>query len=474
MRTLLLLIASGSAAMALAADCESLASLKLENTTVTLAQMVAAGTFTPPRSALPAINTNRSAASYKEMPAFCRVQGIIKPAPDSEIQFEVWLPASGWNGKYFGIGNGGFGGSVQYDLLGASVKNGYASSSTDTGHEGTPREADWALNHYERIIDYAYRSIHETAVKSKSVIQKYYGGNPKHSYFAGCSNGGRQALLEAQRYPLDYDGIIAGAAVNYWTHNVAGFVWNQQALDGAKIPASKMAALQNATLAACDAKDGLKDGVIDRPNKCHFDPSVLLCKGADSDACFTGPQVRALQKIYDGPKNSKGSIYPGYLPGGEDGPGGWNRYITGPHPDQGAYAMGFYGDMVFSNADWDYKTFDWDRDVNIAVDKFAGSFNAVNPDLKAFKDHGGKLLIYHGWSDPAIAPTNAIHYYESVEAKMGTKATAAFAQLYMVPGMQHCGNGPGPNSFGTNPSILPSDARSKLNSSLQYRHDRTR
>ena len=213
-----------------------------------------------------------------------RVQGIIKPAPDSEIQFEVWLPASGWNGKYFGIGNGGFGGSVQYDLLGASVKNGYASSSTDTGHEGTPREADWALNHYERIIDYAYRSIHETAVKSKSVIQKYYGGNPKHSYFAGCSNGGRQALLEAQRYPQDYDGIIAGAAVNYWTYNLAGFVWDQQALDGAQIPASKMAALQNAALAACDAKDGLQDGIIDHPNKCYFDPSVLLCKGADSDA----------------------------------------------------------------------------------------------------------------------------------------------------------------------------------------------
>ena len=240
MRTLLLLIASGSAAMALPADCESLASLKLENTTVTMAQMVAAGAFTPPRSALPAINTNRSAASYKELPPFCRVQGIIKPAPDSEIQFEVWLPASGWNGKYFGIGNGGFGGSVQYDLLGASVKKGYASSSTDTGHEGTPRNADWALNHYDRIIDYAYRSIHETAVKSKSVIQKYYGGNPKHSYFAGCSNGGRQALLEAQRYPQDYDGIIAGAAVSYWTHNVAGFAWDQQALDGAQIPATKM------------------------------------------------------------------------------------------------------------------------------------------------------------------------------------------------------------------------------------------
>jgi feruloyl esterase len=459
MKTLLLLVASASATVALGADCENLASLKLENTTIKSAQTVAAGAFTPPAGVR---------GNYKELPEFCRVEGVIKPAPDSEIQFEVWLPASGWNGKYFGIGNGGFAGSVQYTLLAASVKNGYAASSTDTGHQGSPTKADWALNHYDKIIDYAYRSIHETAEKSKSVIQKYYGGNPKHSYFAGCSNGGRQALLEAQRFPEDYDGIIAGAAANDWTHNIAGFVWDQQALDGAEIPASKMAALENATLNACDANDGVKDGVIDQPDKCHFDPSVLLCKGADSDTCFTAAQVQALRKIYEGPRNSKGPIFPGYLPGAEDGPGGWNRWITGPHADQGEYAKGFFGDMVFSNPDWDYRTFEWNRDMKITDDKFARSFNAVDPNLKAFKDRGGKLLIYHGWSDAAIAPTNAIHYYESVQARMGKQAAAEFVQLYMVPGMQHCGGGPGPNSFGTNPSMLPSDAQHSLTIALDH------
>jgi hypothetical protein len=453
MKKILLVMYPLTAGLAVAADCEGLSSLKLANTTVTAAQTVAAGAFTAPAG---------GRGSYSDLPAFCRVQGVIKPAADSEIEFEVWLPASGWNGKYFGIGNGGFAGSIQYNLLGASIKNGYASSSTDTGHKGSATSADWALNHYEKIIDFAYRSIHETAEKSKTVIQKYYGGNPKHSYFAGCSNGGRQALLEAQRYPTDYDGIIAGAAANFWTHNIAGFVWDQQALEGAQIPPAKMAAIETATLAACNGKDG----VIDQPDKCHFDPSTLLCKGAESDSCLTAAQVGAMQKIYQGPKNSKGSVFPGYLPGAESGQGGWSRWITGPEAAQAAYAKGFFADMVFSKADWDFRTFDWDRDMKIADDKLAGSFNATDPNLKPFKDNGGKLLIYHGWADTAIAPVNAINYYESVAAKMGKKPTADFVQLYMVPGMQHCGGGPGPNSFGTNPSATPSDADHSLTIAL--------
>lgn len=444
---------------AFGADCSGLSSLKLDHTTIKSAQVVAAGAFPSPVQ-------GRGADSYKELPEFCRVQALITPVAGSEIPFEVWLPTSGWNGKYFGIGNGGFAGSIQYNLLAASIKNGYASSSTDTGHQGSATKADWALNQPERIIDYAYRSIHETALKSKSVIAKFYGGNPRHSYFAGCSNGGRQALLEAQRYPADYDGIISGAAANYWTHNIAGFAWDQQALDGAAIPASKMAALQQATLAACDAKDGLKDGLIDQPDKCHFDPSVLLCKGAESDSCLTSGQVGALKKIYAGPSNSKGPLFPGYLPGAEDGGGGWNRWVTGPNADQGAYAQGFFGDMVFSKPDWSYKTFDWDRDMKITDDKFASVFNATNPDLKAFKDHGGKLLIYHGWSDTAIPATNAINYYTSVKEKMGEKATVEFVELFLAPGMQHCGNGTGPNSFGTNPSMTPSDADHSLTIAL--------
>ncbi len=460
MRLFVSLVVTGSIHLALAADCESLASLKLKDTSITAAQTVAAGGFTP--------SQGRGNATYKGMPAFCRVQAVAHPSPDSHIQFEVWLPLAGWNGKYFGIGNGGFAGSIQYNLMAAAVINGYASSSTDTGHEAPATNADWALGHYEKIVDFAYRSIHETAETSKSVIRSYYGRAARHAYFSGCSNGGRQALVEAQRYPADYDGIIAGAPANFWTHNFAGFIWDEQALEGAaQIPVSKMSAIENAALDACDAIDGVKDGVIDDPTKCRFDPSVLLCKGAESDACLTAEQVGALKKIYAGPRNSKGEqIFPGYVPGGEAGPGGWSRWITGADSQQLVFGKGFFANMVFDNPAWDLRTFDFDRDMKVADDKSARLFNATEANLKLFKDRGGKLLLYHGWSDTAIAPTNAIIYYESVVSKMGAKSTSDFFELYMVPGMQHCAGGPGPNSFGTNPSPAPSDAQHSLSIAL--------
>ena len=437
-----------TASLCLAADCEKLTSLKLQEAAVTAASVVAAGAFTPPEGP--------PNGPYKTLPPFCRVHAVSKPSADSRIEFEVWMPLSGWNGKYFGIGNGGFAGSIQYSLMAAALHNGYASSSTDTGHKGPATDGAWALGHYEKIVDFAYRAIHETAGKSKLVMQGFYGRNPKHSYFSGCSNGGRQALVEAQRYPADYDGIIAGAAANFWTHNFAGFVWDQQALDAAPIPAAKMPALEKAALAACDAIDGVTDGVIDDPTRCHFDPSTMLCQGAESDTCLTGGQVAALKKIYAGPHNSKGEqLFPGYVPGGESGPGGWSRWVTGADSQQAIFAKGFFANMVFQDANWDFRTFNFDRDMKITDDKSARLFNATESNLKAFKSAGGKLLLYHGWSDTAIAPRNAIMYYESVVAK--TKQASDFVQLYMVPGMQHCAGGPGPNSLGTNPSPLPSD-----------------
>jgi Tannase and feruloyl esterase len=460
MRLLLAFLVTGSIQWMFAADCENLASTKLKDTTITSAKTVAAGAFTPPEG--------RGNAAYKSAPAFCRVEAEAHPSADSRIRFEVWLPVNGWNGKYFGIGNGGFAGSIQYNLMAAAIINGYASSSTDTGHQAPATEGDWAMGHYEKIVDFAYRSIHETAEKSKFVIQAFYGSAAKHSYFSGCSNGGRQALVEAQRYPGDYDGIISGAPANDWTHNFAGFVWDEQALQGAaQIPASKMTAIESAALDACDALDGVKDGVIDDPRKCHFDPSVLLCKGAESDACLTAAQAGALKKIYAGPKNSKGQqLFPGYVPGGEAGNGGWSRWITGADSQQLVFAKGFFVNMVFDNKAWDLATFDFDRDMKITDDKTARLFNATEANLKPFKDRGGKLLLYHGWSDTAIAPTNAILYYESVAAKMGAKSTGDFFELYMVPGMQHCAGGPGPNSFGTNPAAAPSDAQHSLSIAL--------
>ncbi|MEO8026135.1 MAG: tannase/feruloyl esterase family alpha/beta hydrolase [Bryobacteraceae bacterium] len=455
MRILALLITTGSLASVLATDCAQLTSLKLKDARITSAQTVAAGAFTPPEG--------QQNAPFKTLAAFCRVQGVATPSADSHIEFEVWLPASGWNGKYFGIGNGGFAGSIQYGLMAAALHNGFASSSTDTGHKAPATIADWALGHHEKIVDFAYRAIHETAEKSKAVMQGFYGKSPKHSYFSGCSNGGRQALVEAQRYPADYDGIIAGAAANFWTHNFAGFVWDGQALDKAPIPAAKMPALEKAALAACDAHDGVEDGVIDDPSRCHFDPATLACRGAESDSCLTPAQIGALKKIYDGPRNSKGKqLFPGYVPGGESGPGGWSRWITGADSQQAIFGRGFFKNMVFQDAAWDFRSFNFDRDMEVTDDKSARLFNATDANLKAFKDRGGKLLMYHGWSDTAISPTNAILYYESVVAKMGPKQTGEFTQLYMVPGMQHCAGGPGPNSFGTNPSATPSDPRHSL------------
>lgn len=443
-----LLIALAAASAIYGADCEHLAALKLKDTTISGAHTVAAGAFTNP-------SARGGRNSYADLPSFCRVEGVLRPSSDSEIRFEVWLPSNGWNGKLFVPGNGGFAGSILYPMLAAALRNGYAAASTDTGHEAPANNADWALNHPEKITDFAYRSIHETTERSKRVVEAYYGSNAKHAYFSGCSNGGRYALMEAQRYPADFDGIIAGAAANFWTHNIAGFIWDEQALDGAPIPPEKMPAIEHAALAACDARDGVKDGVIDDPTKCHFDPSTIVCKGAESNSCLTAAQAAALKKIYQGPRNSKGDqIFPGYLPGGETGNGGWPRWITGPDAQQPAYAFGFFGIMANSNPKWDFRTFNWDRDMKTIDERWARVFNAVDANLKPFADHGGKLLIYHGWSDTAISPLNAVNYYTSVVEKMGRQKADQFVELYMVPGMQHCAGGPGPSVFGSNPTAV--------------------
>jgi hypothetical protein len=423
-----------AACLSIAADCDRVGGT-----------VVAAGEF-----ALPA---GPKAAIFKKTPAFCRVTGVLAPASDSHIEYEVWLPVAGWNRKYLGIGNGGFAGSIGYTALADAVANGYAASSTDTGHQAGGIDGAWALGHHEKMVDYGYRAIHETATKAKAVVAAFYAAAAPKAYFSSCSNGGRQALMEAQRYPADYDGIIAGAPANYFTHHLAGFVWNAQALAGeGAIPSNKLKLIETAALASCDAADGVTDGVIDDPTKCHFDPAALTCKGEVSDSCLTASQVSALKKIYAGPKNSKGEqIFPGYEPGGETGLGGWGAWITGFTPGKSAqlaFGNGLFADMIFQNASWDFHKMNFDGDMKVADDKGAQIFNAMDPNLKAFKDRGGKLLLYHGWSDAAIAPTNTIHYYESVTAKMGRKQASEFVELFMVPGMQHCGGGPGPNDFG--------------------------
>ena len=447
---------------AAAATCEDLTKLALPGTTFT-AQLVPAGSFTPP-----------SGPAVGNLPAFCRVFGSIKPTSDSDIQFELWMPDSGWNGKFQGVGNGGYAGSISYGPLGDAIRHGYAAASTDTGHHAGVTDGRWALGHPEKVVDFGYRAVHETTDKSKSIVRAFYGDAPKRSYFSSCSNGGRQALMEAQRFPADYDGIIAGAPANYWTHLLTNALWTVQAQSdpASYIPASKIPAIEAAALDACDELDGVKDGVIDNPSRCHFDPSKLLCSGEDSATCLTAPQVAALKKIYDGPHNSKGeALFPGYSVGGESGAGnGWSPWIIAASSSSKSlgYAFGtqFFSNMVFDNAQWDFHSFSVDRDPKIADDKMAQRLNATDADLSAFKKRGGKLIMYHGWSDAAIPPTNAINYYQSVQSKMGAKDTASFVRLFMVPGMQHCGGGPGPSNFGQG-GVPQADAQHDIAAALE-------
>jgi feruloyl esterase len=453
-----------SAIPVFAATCESLATLKLADTTITSAQQVAAGAFVPPGASAPP-------ASVKNLPAFCRVQATLKPAKDSDIKVEVWLPLTGWNGKYRGHGNGGFAGQVLYPSMAVALTEGYATASTDTGHAGAAIDASWALGHPDKIIDFGWRAIHEMTLKAKAIIQAFYGEPAKKSYFSGCSNGGRQALMEAQRFPEDYDGIIAGAPANYWTSVFAAFIWNMQATQATPesyIGVKKIPAIARAVAEACDTNDGVKDGVLNDPRACHFDPKVLLCKQGDSDSCLTAPQVTALKKIYDGPVDSKGKqMFPGFLPGGEEGGGGWATWISmGPGKDwQGLFASGFFNNMIVSKEQIDLKTINVETAVKMASDQQAKTFDAVDPNLKPFMARGGKLIVYHGWSDAALPPQASVNYFNSVEATLGAPATASFMRLYMAPGVQHCAGGPGPNSFG---QFAPAgDAQHDINQALE-------
>ena len=440
--------------LAAATPCKSLESLALPNTEIQFAEPAAATTMLGPGGFL------------VKTPAFCRVGGTITPSTDSDIHFEVWMPESGWNGKFRGTGNGGFAGSINYSEMAAAVRDGYATASTDTGHRANGIDADWALGHPEKITDFGYRAIHEMTVKAKGVMQAFYGAAPKHSYFSSCSNGGRQALMESQRFPEDYDGILAGAPAYDWTHLlVANFFASAKPMldDSASyIPKEKIPAIAQAVLAACDAQDGLKDGILSDPMSCHFDPATLVCKGAESNDCLTPPQAASLQRIYQGARNGNGGlIFPGYEPGGEDGGGGWSAWITGSKSGLAAgtlFSTGFLRNMVFNDASWKYQQTNLAAALDAADTKMAATLNSTDANLKAFQARGGKLIIYHGWSDAAIPPLNAISYYDNV-AKSMADTKDGFLRLYMLPGLQHCSGGPGPNFFGQFGVLKPGDAQ---------------
>jgi feruloyl esterase len=309
---------------------------------------------------------------------------------------------------------------------------------------------------------------------AKAVAQAFYSKTPQRSYFAGCSDGGREALMEAQRYPEDYDGILAGAPANNWTRLLSTAAYDTQALtvDPASfIPPAKISTIAAAVNAACDELDGARDGILNDPRQCHFDPSTIQCKAEDSDKCLTSPQVAALKKLYAGTPDAQGHIvFPGYPPGAEDGQGGWGTWITGPAPAKSLmafFALGFFSSMVYETKDWDYKTFSVDAGLKAANDKTAQALNATDADLKPFKARGGKLIMYHGWDDPAITSLSTIDYYQNVLEKMGQKDADSFVRLYMVPGMQHCGGGPGADSFGAVGDLTFDNPQHSLAASLE-------
>jgi len=458
-----------------AVPCESLKGFAMKNVTVTMAQSVAAGEFTPsvaPRGAAPAAPAGDPVAAdaagaapaaarggtggarggtpsapYKDVPAFCRVAATLTPVADSEIKIEVWLPATGWNGKLEAVGNGAWAGSISFSALATALRAGYAGASTDTGHTGG-NPATFIPGHPEKVIDFAYRSVHEMTVTAKALIRAHYGSAPKFSYFNGCSTGGRQAITAVQRYPKDFDGVIAGASAMNVSRLQGNQAWTGQIshLDEAGyIPATKYPALHAAALDACDTLDGVKDGVIENPRVCKFDPSVLLCTAEDSASCLTAPQVEVAKKIYRGVTNSVTgeSMFPGLEPGSETG---WAS-LSGPRPM--ALAVEVYRYLVHQDAEWDLASFNADTDIPLALKMIGPMMDATDPNLKAFTDRGGKLLMYHGWADPGISPLNSVNYYQSVVDKLGAKKASNSIRLFMVPGMGHCSGGDGTDRFDT-------------------------
>jgi len=437
LQTAQMVLWSALAAPAFAASCESLASLALPDAKSTMAQLVPAGEFTP------AAGLRGNAPNpYQSLPEFCRVTATLTPTSDSDIRVEVWLPASGWNRKLEVVGNGGWAGVISYSALAEAVKAGYAGASTDTGHVGG--SGSFALGHPEKLIDFGWRSEHEMTVKAKAIVQAFYGGVPRRSYWNGCSTGGRQGLKEAQKFPADFDGIIAGAPAN----RTAMALWIAFAVlkdQASFIPSSKYPPLHQAVLDACDARDELKDGLIENPARCSFDPQVLLCKGPDGPACLTAGQVEAARKIYAAATNPRTGqeLFPSLAPGSELG---WGVLGGGPEPY--ANILDQFRFVVFKDPAWDWRTFNFDSDIARSEQPENVVMNATDPNLKPFFAHDGKLLIYHGWSDPNVSPFNTIKYYKSVLDTMGgASKTAENIRLFMAPGMGHCGGGEGPNAF---------------------------
>ena len=428
-----------------AQSCAALAKLAAPQIEITQASVVEAGTLD--------LHEEHPTPIFAKLPAFCRVVAVAHPTSDSDIRIEVWLPLAGWNGRFIGQGNGGFAGSIGYMGLAIAVLSGTASGGTDTGHTGGATDSTWALGHPEKIVDFGNRAVHLMTEFSKSVVEAFYAAPARHNYFSSCSDGGREALMEAQRFPQDYDGILAGAPAYNWTSLVSRGAQLTAVLQSSPekyLSASKVPAINKAVLEAC-RKSEPADFLAD-PRTCHFSPDTLVCKGPETDACLTQPQADSVKAMYAASYRKDGSlVYHGLLPGGELGGNGWPNWITGDKPGASAgsaYGEGYFRNLVYSNPNWQLSSFLLDRDLKAAEQNTGAALDAVNPDLTAFKARGGKLILFHGWNDPAISPLATIDYVQSVEKTVGPAQTKEFVRLFLVPGMQHCAGGPGATDFG--------------------------
>ncbi|MGE0360990.1 MAG: tannase/feruloyl esterase family alpha/beta hydrolase [Vicinamibacterales bacterium] len=410
-------------------------------------------------------DTTITAAAWVEAtaaaPRHCQVDGHVQ-TPGNTVRFRVGLPAA-WNGKFYFQGVGGLAGAI--GNLTTGLARGYASASTDTGHDAA--DPTWGSNRAKEI-DYGHRGTHVTAVAAKALTAGYYGRPAAHAYFNGCSNGGRQALMEVQRYPADFDGVIAGDPATGTPMQAGRAVVSQRLLSSpaSHLPPEKIELLSSRTLAACDAKDGLADGLISDPRPCDFDPATLACRGGDGPDCLSAPQLEVVQMIYAGLKTPDGREYaPPFPKGHEGGPTGWRGWITGNdvparQPD-GTLAFAGRGPSGYALMDanfrflaldddapgFSWRTFRFPQDLP-RLATMTGILSPLDADLRPFAKAGGKLLVYHGWADPGISALGTLHYVEAVTRIAGGQAAAdAFLRTYFVPGMHHCSGGPGVDRF---------------------------
>jgi len=429
----ILLVSPAHAATA----CEDLAKISLPSTTITLAQNIAAGAYTPPVVGGQAGGGARGGNQFANLPAFCRIQATLKPSSDSDIKMELWMPvAANWNGKFRGSGNGGLGGgaAVNAGPLANGVRLGYATAGNNTGHEG---DSSYAIAHPEKIKDFGYRAAHEMVVASKALIKAYYDAPLKYSVIAEGGGGTIAALSSAQRYPDDYDVIAVTGMSSYLSRHTFGQMWYWYAThddERSLLSPKELSVLHEVALEQCDHKDGLKDGIISDPEHCKVDLSGLVAQSS-----LTKFQADAAQKIYAGPTNprTKEEIYSPMYPGSELG---WTQLAGGAQPL--GIPVEFFKYFVFKDPKWDYKTrrVNFDSDLALADTPDVAPVNAVDPDLRKFFARGGKLMLVDGWSDAAVPPKVAMNYYKAVVAKTGAKQVKESMRFFMVPGMGH---GPG-------------------------------